>query len=469
MHSQSKTPCPKTVAIAGATGFIGNALCEQLKKSFNVVALSRSSSRENSNGIAWRRCDLYSLESCIEALKNVDIAVYLVHSMMPSARLTQARFEDLDIILADNFAKAADSNGIKHAVYVGGLDPETADTSIHLNSRMEVEVVLERWIETVTALRAGLVIGKGGSSFNVLHKVVHRLPVILCPRWTYAKMQPIALSDLLNLIEKALSDPNPQGGCHDIGGPDVMTYKMLIERSIQLLNLKRILIDIPFVPAKLSSWGVGLITNTPQSLIFPLIQSLKHDMLAKNTDFQNRHLPRPKSFKDAFMEALAEPHKTHPSKISRQTKGKKLKEISAARSIQRMQLPEGKDALWVAQEYLNWLPRAFKVLIRAEKQDNGVCRMYLQNTSLLLLELSLQPHLSTTHQAIYHISGGVLLRRSQPSQGIFEFRVVLNKKYVMAAIHDFYPSLPWFIYIISQAKVHKIVMNLFAKHLKQYR
>ena len=466
MSQQHHIQKAKTVAIAGATGFIGSALCQVLKDSFNVVALSRSLSGKSIDGISWRSCDLYSLESCIQALNEVDLAVYLVHSMMPSARLTQARFEDLDIILADNFAKAAHANGIQHVVYVGGLDPETADTSIHLNSRMEVEIALERWIPTVTALRAGLVIGRGGSSFNVLHKVVHRLPVILCPSWTYAKMQPIALLDLLNLIESALVEAAPQGGCHDVGGPDVMTYKMLIERSIQLLGLRRMLIDIPFVPARLSSWGVGLITNTPQSLIFPLIQSLKHDMLAKNTDFQDRHLPMLQNFEQAFEEALVEPNNALRSKTSRKIKGRKLKIISAVRSIQRMHLPEGKDALWVAEEYLNWLPSAFKILIRAERLENGVCRMYLQHTSLLLLELSLQPHLSTPDQAIYYISGGSLLRTPQPSQGIFEFRVVLNKKYVMAAIHDFHPSLPWFVYIISQAQVHGLVMNLFAKHLK---
>ena len=456
----------KTIAIAGATGFIGSVLCKQLSKSFKVVALSRSPSQKDTEHVVWRSCDLYSIDSCIEALKNVDSVVYLVHSMMPSARLTQARFEDLDIILADNFARAAHINGIKMAVYVGGLDPETADTSIHLNSRMEIEIVLGRWIETVTALRAGLVIGKGGSSFNVLHKVVGRLPVILCPSWTAAQMQPIALSDILILIEAALKTPSSKSECHDIGGPDVMTYKMLIKRTAQLMGLKRILIDIPFIPARLSSLGVGLITKTPQSLLFPLIQSLKHDMLAKNTAFQNRILETPKHFETAFKEALNVSKSPPLTKPSIKDRAKKLRTVSAVRSIQRMELPKGKDAMWVAEEYLSWLPKAFKVLIRAERLNNGVCRMYLQGTSLLLLELSLQSNLSTPEQAIYFISDGFLLRKEAPKQGIFEFRVVLNQAYVMAAIHDFHPALPWFVYIVSQAQVHGLVMNLFAKHLK---
>ena len=118
----------KTIAVAGATGFIGTALCELLSADFHVVALSRSAQPQTDGPIEWRVCDLYSPESCVEALKNVDKVVYLVHSMMPSARLTQARFEDLDLILADNFARAADQNGIRHAVYIGGLEVQISLT-----------------------------------------------------------------------------------------------------------------------------------------------------------------------------------------------------------------------------------------------------------------------------------------------------------------------------------------------------
>lgn len=458
----------QTIAIAGATGFIGRALCAALSEDFNVVALSRSPSTSKETNIQWRSCDLYSLSSCIDALRGVDRVVYLVHSMMPSARLTQARFEDLDVILADNFAKAAHANGIRHAVYVGGLDPETADTSVHLNSRMEVEVALERWIETVTALRAGLVIGKGGSSFELLYKVVHRLPLILCPRWTYAQMQPIALGDLLLLIKKALELSTPPAGCHDIGGHDIMTYRMLIERSAKLLGLNRVLIDIPFLPARLSSLGVGLLTNTPQSLVFPLIQSLKHDMLAKNTSFQDATLSSPQSFEEAFKASLQGAGNQNHSKQKRASRTRKIKEESSVRSIQRMKLPSEKDAHWVAEEYLRWLPHAFKILIRAERLENGVCRMYLQWTKILLLELSLQTEQSSAEQAIYFISGGLLVRKNTPHQGIFEFRVVLNKKYVMAAIHNFFPRLPWYIYMSTQAIVHAFVMKRFTQHLAAF-
>ena len=219
--------------------------------------------------------------------------------MMPSARLTQAKFEDLDLILADNFARAAKLTLVRHVVYVGGLDPETADTSVHLSSRMEVEQVLDDKISSVTALRAVLVIGYGGSSYEVLRDVVKKLPIILCPKWTNSKMQPIGLDDLVTLIRQSLIENGPVG-CHDVGGSEVMTYKELMERAARQMSLSRKFVYSPIGNTFLSSLGVQLLTGKPISLIQPLLDSLRHDMLAKNTKFQNRVLPNTNSFSESF-------------------------------------------------------------------------------------------------------------------------------------------------------------------------
>jgi len=454
-----------TKAIAGATGFIGKALREKLQGKYHVVALSRSL-RTGSPDMTWRQCDLYSLESCVKALKGVDKVVYLVHSMMPSARLTQARFEDLDLILADNFARACKENGIDHAIYVGGLDPETPDTSVHLHSRMEVEQVLDKWISNVTALRAGLVIGEGGSSFDILYRVAHRLPVLLCPKWMRSKLQPIALEDVLHIILHVLSMPNPPTGCHDIGGPEIMTYRSLLEKSIQLLGLKRILINIPLSVTKLSSLGVGVITGTSQSLVYPLIQSLKHDMITKNTSLQDSCLETMKNFEEAFLSAIPKEQVSQKRKGFSVTRFQTIKKVSSVRSIQRMQLPKDKDAIWVAEEYIRWLPKAFGLIVQTEKME-GLCRMYLRGSKYLLLELRFLPEQSNADLSRYAISGGLLLRGGQENKGTFEFRVVLDQKVVLAAIHDFYPSLPWYIYTFSQAKVHLLVMQSFCRHINK--
>ena len=454
----------KTIAIAGATGFIGSRLCRTLPADFNVVALSRRS-RPESDGLQWRSCDLYNLDSCIEALKGVDSAVYLVHSMMPSARLTQASFEDLDLILADNFARAAHHNGIKHIVYVGGLDPDTPDTSVHLSSRMEVEQVLANWVETVTALRAGLVIGHGGSSFEVLEDVVHKLPLILCPSWTASKMQPIGVRDLVTLIRQVLIDGGP-GGCHDVGTHAIMSYKELMMKAAEQLRKRPFFLPSPIDNPTLSSIGVSMLTGKPTSLITPLLHSLKHDMLTRQTDLQDHIIPTPQTFAEAFEEARQDKanQEKKPSK-GRRKRLKKLKQESAVRSVQRMPMPKNRDAFWLAERYLRWLPRAFRWIVRAEYVEGGISRMYLQGTRILLLELTFQRARSTENRAVYTISGGSLVRPDTLGRGTFEFRIMLEPSVLITAIHDFHPRLPWYIYTLTQAQMHSLVMAKFSEYL----
>ena len=160
-----------TVAITGANGFVGRALIEALGDRFHIVGLTRgipgAAQRKSDDNIEWRSCDLYSMLDAEEGLKGVDYAFYLVHSMMPSARLTPAKFEDLDLLLADNFARAAEKNGVKQIVFLGGITPQTSELSAHLRSRLEVELALGSRSTPVTAIRAGLIVGPGGSSFTI--------------------------------------------------------------------------------------------------------------------------------------------------------------------------------------------------------------------------------------------------------------------------------------------------------------
>ena len=130
-----------------------------------------------------------------------------------------------------------------------------------------------------------------------------------------------------------------------------------------------------------------------------------------------------------------------------------------------MNLPAGKDAMWVAEEYIRWLPEAFGLIVRTEKKESGICRMYLKGSNLLLLELKYLPNKSNAELAKYSISGGLLLRKGYEHKGTFEFRILLEKKVVLTAIHDFSPSLPWFVYTLSQAQVHLFVMRRFCAHI----
>ena len=158
----------RRIAVAGATGFVGRSLVGALQGQGEIVALGRSGSPAGAEheSVRWRRCDLFSLRETEEALAGVDVAYYLVHSMLPNNRLTQGTFQDLDLLLADNFGRAAAAAGVRRVIYLGGLipDAEGEGLSAHLASRLEVEQALGAHGVPVTAVRAGLVVGRDGSS-----------------------------------------------------------------------------------------------------------------------------------------------------------------------------------------------------------------------------------------------------------------------------------------------------------------
>ena len=158
------------IVLAGATGFIGRWIIEEFQNDYQIIALSRKKVKRNPNKkIIWRTVDLYSMSSTEKALEDADIAIYLVHSMQPSTRLNQGEFEDTDLLLADNFSRAAQKNKLKQIIYLGGILPkDNHEISSHLLSRYEVEMTLGARDTPLAAIRAGIIIGPGGSSFKIV-------------------------------------------------------------------------------------------------------------------------------------------------------------------------------------------------------------------------------------------------------------------------------------------------------------
>ena len=198
-----------SLVIAGATGFVGQAVARKLAsraERLDLVGLTRG--RREAVG-DWDRlvsCDLFSLKDVERALVGARFALYLVHSMLPSARLVQGRFSDLDLICADNFGRAAAKAGVEQIVYLGGLIPElpAGELSDHLSSRLEVEAALGAHGVPVTTLRAGMVIGPGGSSFEILTRLVRRLPAMVLPKWSERICQAIDLETVAALLDYAV-------------------------------------------------------------------------------------------------------------------------------------------------------------------------------------------------------------------------------------------------------------------------
>lgn len=473
---------PKVI-LTGASGYIGHNLMQKLIEDYDVIALSRhGSSHEDEDHVEWRSCDFYSMDDALESLQGADYAFYLIHSMMPTAKLTQGDFEDMDAILADHFARAARKNGIKQIVYLSGIVPDGVpeeELSRHLRSRLEVQRVLESSGVPVTTIRAGLIVGPQGSSFPILYKLVQRLPVMTLPTWTRTKTHAIALDDVLNSLKNSLGNEDVKGRAVDVGGPDVMSYKEMMQQMAEVLDVKRRFIDVPFLTVNLSRLWVTLVTREPREMTYPLIESLIHPMVAhsdmKVEGISDGHIPFKQAAKDSLEEekkkkedAERKQRESSRNEESKPTKQEETVTKADVRSVQRVTLPEGKDARWAGEYYIHWLGKAMllRPFIRTETSEDGVSRIFIRFFSRPILELSYDASRSDENRAVYRITGGMFANAKDAHHGRLEFLMIPGSSDCVVAIHDYMPSMPWFLYKYTQAKLHLVVMYAFRKHLE---
>lgn len=459
----------KRVAIAGASGFVGQAITRVLVQDHEVIGLTRSPAvgREQAE-ITWRTCDLFSLRELEDALEGADVAIYLVHSMLPTARLSQGSFADLDLLLADNFSRAAQTKGVQHILYVGGLVPEGPHRSQHLDSRYEVEKTLASRVPRFTAIRSGIIIGRGSSSLWILVNLVRRLPVMVLPRWTRSLSQPISIDDLSRAVLRCLDQPDEHQGAFDVGGPDILSYRSLMERVASVLGLKRTLIGVNALSPRFSRLWVRLFGSAPDALVGPLIESLQHDMRTRDNSLQRWLEPDCQSVEEALRASLDDRDRPSPPPSSiHQTASvrSRLRRTRTVRSVQRLPLPAGRDAAWAADEYMRFLPRFIHPFIRVTTRDREHIDFQLAGLQKPLLELELASERSSPDRRVFDVTGGLLVRSGVERLGRLEFRVADDGRALLAAIHDFPPALPWYVYNLTQAIAHLQVMRKFGAHL----
>ena len=461
-----------TVAIAGASGFVGAALRRALAARFRVVGLTRSPNRaaRQEAGLAWRHCDLFSLIDLERALGDADYAVYLVHSMLPSSRLMQGTFADLDLILADNFARAAEAVGVRQIVYLSGLLPsDTSGLSKHLRSRYEVERTLASRATPVTTLRTGLVVGEGGSSLKILVNLVRRLPAMVLPRWTESDTQPVALQDVVRAVELVLGHPETYDGHFDVAGPEAMSYRDMMERTAAVIGVERRMLPVPLITPRLSTLWVSLVSGSPAELAGPLVASLRHDMVVQDNPVQRAIAPDALGF-EASLRAALQPDGTmrpSPRHAHRRADDQTIRQARRVRSVQRFRLPPGRSAEWAGQEYMRWLDGFAGPFIRVDV-DGATARFRVRPLPRPVLELTHSSARSTPDRALFYVTGGVLADpdpEGRAGRARLEFRSVLGGTTLLAAIHDFAPRLPWGLYRFTQAVAHLFVMAQFGRHL----
>ena len=293
------------VLLTGSTGYIGRRLKQKLLNDENVelkllVRNKKGVSSLNEN-IEIIEGDTFNKESLKEALKDVEVAYYLIHS------LSNENYKDLDKISAQNFLDVANECGVRRVIYLGGLGVKNENTSEHLLSRIETGEILSsnKNVQTIW-LRAGVIIGSGSASFEIIRNLTEKLPIMTTPKWVDTKAQPIAVTDVLSYLHNALSLDVKENLIVDIGS-EQLSYKNMMLKTAKVLGLKRYLITLPFMSINLSSYWLNLFTPVPFTVAKALVEGLKSEVIIQN-DHAKKYFPNiiPISYEDAVANAIKE-------------------------------------------------------------------------------------------------------------------------------------------------------------------
>jgi uncharacterized protein YbjT (DUF2867 family) len=305
MNQESESASSLSILVTGANGYIGGRLIPRLLEAgYAVRCMVRDPSRLQ--GRPWLsqvevvKGDVLAPQSLLPALQEIDVAYYLIHSLSAGHD-----FSERDQVAAQAFSRACREAGVKRIIYLGGLGDPSADLSAHLRSRQLTGDALREAGVPVTEFRAAVIVGSGSLSFELIRYLTERLPVMICPRWVYTRIQPIAIRNVLDYLVSALETPASIGKIIEIGGSDVLTYGDMMDGYAKVRGLRRWLIPVPVLTPRLSSYWVHLVTPIPASIARPLIEGLHNEVIVRD-DTARQIFPHinPMNYENAVRVAL---------------------------------------------------------------------------------------------------------------------------------------------------------------------
>lgn len=293
------------VLLTGATGYIGKRLLPVLVEAgHDVICCVRDIRRFNppdsiKHRVSAIEVDLLDETSLNRIPQDIHGAYYLVHSMSYSGD-----YAALEKTSAMNFRNALEKTSAEHVIYLSGIVNETK-LSEHLNSRKEVETELEKGSYHLTTLRAGIIIGSGSASFEIIRDLVEKLPVMVTPKWLKTKCQPIGVLDVIAFLTKSLFNPKTYDRNFDIGGPDVLSYKEMLLGFARIRNLKRTILVVPVMTPRLSSYWLYFVTSTSYKLAVSLVNSMKVEVVCRDNEINSILGIKPTGYREALEKAFS--------------------------------------------------------------------------------------------------------------------------------------------------------------------
>ncbi len=294
------------ILITGANGYIGKRIIPSLlKDGHEIVCCVRDKNRINlepsvQKQVTVAEADFLNVDSLSNLPEDIDVAYYLIHSMTSSIHDFMKMEEDS----ATNFVSYIEKTSAKQTIYLTGLVNESVKLSPHLQSRLNVEKILISSSVPATVLRAGIIVGSGSASFEIIRDLVEKLPAMITPRWLKTRTQPIAIRDILQYLRGVAGRKDTYNQVFDIGGPDVMTYKEMLLQYAEVRDLKRVIWVVPVMTPRLSSYWLYFVTSTSYKLAVNLVDSMKVDAVCREESLKEKLEIEPTPYKEAIRRAF---------------------------------------------------------------------------------------------------------------------------------------------------------------------